>query len=583
MPQKILFVFILAVCFLSADAQAVNYFISPQGDDTHNGRSPEQAWATLQRARSAGVAPGDTVFIMGGTYTTAQYFHDGSGTIRGTQSAPIVFKAYGDSPAVFTLTGLGVDRRFFLFYHRNNDHITIDGYGYLNNEPLMLSFAGHEQTGALVQFGAASLGDPVDYTEGILIRGAEFDGSNHDYVESAIQLSHTRTSIVEDNYIHHMHKPTGSIPPGDGSQENQSTGYGLYLKSCELVTVRNNRIERCNHGSIYLEAVRGATPPSGHGSRYNKIINNVIDNRYGGGIYLSIHNPHHNLIDGNIIVRCGETTTFPKGAMQISGSMNTIRRNVVYNPGSQGIGVEAQSVIGYHNIADGNMIYNNTIYGCHKYNYMMLVKNWGSPDCSAERNTIVNNIFYKSHGYVDDSNGRDPEIQINLYDANDAHNWCDPNTSGCMPNGTNWGWNTFHNNCIRRNEQGADYYRLIIWARDATYGGGWNDFSLSTAQYTDPIAWANNIGEDPRLTNEYPDAYGLTNGWWYLQADSPCIDAGIPVYDTLGAYVESLYPGYGWGNLSYAGAAPDIGAHEFDGENPAPLSGPNIRIFPLNR
>jgi hypothetical protein len=55
------------------------------------------------------------------------------------------------------------------------------------------------------------------------------------------------------------------------------------------------------------------------------------------------------------------------------------------------------------------------------------------------------------------------------------------------------------------------------------------------------------------------------------------------VYDDNGAYVESLHPGYGWGNLSYAGTAPDIGAHESNGENPTPLSGPNIRINPTNR
>ena len=59
------------------------------------------------------------------------------------------------------------------------------------------------------------------------------------------------------------------------------------------------------------------------------------------------------------------------------------------------------------------------------------------------------------------------------------------------------------------------------------------------------------------------------------------IDFGsIQVSDANGATVQGLYPGYGWGTLPYSGTAPDMGAYEFGGENPAPLSGPNINILP---
>jgi len=141
----------------------------------------------------------------------------------------------------------------------------------------------------------------------------------------------------------------------------------------------------------------------------------------------------------------------------------------------------------------------------------------------------------------------------------------------------------FHNNCIRRNEQASEYYRLIAWARSSQCVGSYVDFSLSALQSADPVAWTGNIAEDPFIASEYPDQYGLFNGWWYLRETSPCIDAGIPVYDDIGASVESLHSGYGWGNLSYANGIPDIGAHEFEGENPAPLSGPNISISPTNQ
>jgi hypothetical protein len=99
-------------------------------------------------------------------------------------------------------------------------------------------------------------------------------------------------------------------------------------------------------------------------------------------------------------------------------------------------------------------------------------------------------------------------------------------------------------------------------------------WSIAGIQALDPSAWFNNIGLDPLLLNEYPDAYGQFNGWWALRAGSPCIDAGARINDYVGAYVNSLYPGYGWGNLTYRGTAPDIGAYEVNGENPSPLSSP---------
>jgi hypothetical protein len=582
MTKNALFVSMLVICFLSSSALAANYYLSPLGNDSFSGTSPGQAWSTLQHVRAVGIAAGDTVFIMGGTYAGYQYFHDGSGTIFGTRNNPIVFKAYGDSQAVFTLTGHPTDPRYFLFYHRNNDYIIIDGYGHLPPyNQYSLKLEGHEHSGALIQFGSSSLGDPVNYIEGIVIKGVEIDGAHHDLVDCAIMLRHIRKSVIEDNYIHHIHKPTGNILPGDNTERIQSTGYGIYLQSCELTLIRGNRIERCNHGSIYLEIVRGVSLPSGHPSRYNKVVNNVIENHYGGGIFLVI-NPHHNLVEGNIIMHCGETTDFSKPGVQLSGSNNVLRKNIIYNPSNQALVMEAQSVIGYHNIADNNLIYNNTIFGSW-YSFGMMVKNWSSESCSAERNTIANNIFYKSNGTILDSNGRQPEIVCNLYDANNLHNWCDPDQNGCLPTGTNWGWNRYYNNCIRRNNEGSNYNRLIIWARDASYGGGWNDYSLVLAESTSPVAWANNIGADPMITSESPDAFGMINGWWYLKEGSPCVDAGAPINDIIGAYVESLYPGYGWANMPYTGAAPDIGANEFNGESNPVFPAPRIRLSPNNR
>ena len=317
---------------------------------------------------------------------------------------------------------------------------------------------------------------------------------------------------------------------------------------------------------------------TGHPTRYCTIRDNVIEQHYGGGIYL-VPSAHHNLLEGNVITNCGETTTFGKPGIQVSGSNNSIRKNVIYNPESQPITMEAQVVIGTPFSADNNFIYNNTIYNCW-YGFGLLVKNNISPECSAEGNLIANNIFFGATGNYE---GRQTAMAFYLYDANADHNWCDPDIPQCLPYGTHWGGNAMLNNCIRRSDLGADDATLISWARDADYGGGWVGWDLAQVQATDPVAWGGNIGSNPVLRSESPETFGLTNGWWQIQETSPCVNAGITVYDEIGAYVASLNPEFGWGNLTYAGSAPDIGAYELDGENPAPLSGPFIRISPTSR
>jgi hypothetical protein len=581
MRRSLVCLFVSIMLSFPSIAFSANYYLSPTGSDGSTGTSPTQAWGTLQYAGTR-VEAGDTLFIMGGTYTNAQYLHDETGRLRGAAGNPIVFKAYGDSRAIFTSTGpnpLGRwYRSYFMFYNGNSDYIVIDGYGYLPpHAALSIKFEGHEDTQSLVWFD----GSATDYCEHITVRGVEIDGSQtsafsggSDDVEIGLVFAYCRMSEARDNYIHHIHHPTGEIPPGDGTEHVQGAGHGIYLMSSELLLIQNNRISRCNHGAMEVEITR----PDGHASRYNRIIGNVIEQYYGGGIYLPI-NAHHNLIEGNVIAHCGETTSFGKPAIQLSGSNNTIRKNVIHNPMNQPIRLEAQRVIGFVYIADDNLVYNNTIFGC-RYSLGIAVNNTSDPSCSVENNMFFNNIFYGSTGEVEDSGGREAEVTVDLYQSNELHNWCDPNASGCLPDGTHWGGNLFLNNCIRRNDLGESYPQLVLWARDATYGGGWTQWSLSLVQGSDPVAWMGNIGSNPLIMSEDPDSYGIDNGWWYLRETSPCIDAGIVVSDANGATVQTMYPGYGWGTLPYSGAAPDMGAYEFGGENPMPLSGPNINILP---
>ena len=237
-------------------------------------------------------------------------------------------------------------------------------------------------------------------------------------------------------------------------------------------------------------------------------------------------------------------------------------------------------------IVEENLVYNNTFFGGESHHIEMVLKNSGANSCANARvnnNVIANNILYKSWGLTNDVGNRAGELLLFLYDASAEANWIEPDQRDphVSPSSTNWGGNQFFNNCMRKDGYDADWGQTIIYVQDSDYGGQYT-FSIADIHNDDPIAWQNNIGDIPQLFSENPDAYGT--GWWHLSPTSPCVDRGRIIDDYNGAHVESLFPGEGWGNLTYLGTAPDIGAHESDGSNPAPLSAPNQnRLQPAPR
>lgn len=73
---------------------AATYFVSPDGDDARDGRSPAAAWRSVERVHRGPLGPGDVVaFARGGVWHTPL-----APTASGTHEAPLVLTAYGDGP-----------------------------------------------------------------------------------------------------------------------------------------------------------------------------------------------------------------------------------------------------------------------------------------------------------------------------------------------------------------------------------------------------------------------------------------------------------------------------------------------------
>ena len=75
------------------------FYVSPQGDDNHDGRSPSSPFGTLAHAVNV-VNPGDTVELMAGTYTGGMAIHR-----PGASNAWITLKPYRKEKAIIDAVG----------------------------------------------------------------------------------------------------------------------------------------------------------------------------------------------------------------------------------------------------------------------------------------------------------------------------------------------------------------------------------------------------------------------------------------------------------------------------------------------
>ncbi len=113
--KNILFVILLFL--ITTKVFSTNYYISNNGNNNYNGLTPDSAFLTIQFAADF-VSAGDSIFVLNGDYIGFDMRTSGS------QPAPIVFKAFGDSVRITThnpVTDDGVNIE-------NADWIVVDGF-----------------------------------------------------------------------------------------------------------------------------------------------------------------------------------------------------------------------------------------------------------------------------------------------------------------------------------------------------------------------------------------------------------------------------------------------------------------------
>ena len=320
---------------------ATTYYVSGQGSDRNDGLSKQSPFRSLQEAADR-TQPGDTVYVMNGTYSEADSFTNIL-TIRnsGKPNAWITYKAYpGDKPELKSHNWNAIEVK-------GASYIVIDGFDLEgNNGNVTLDYALAQKD---------NTNNPSTSGNGIGI--VESDES------PKIRSKHI---IIKNNNVYNF------------------GGGGIYTAPADYVTIENNQV----HGNAWYSpygnsgiSVRGGN--TDNNTRYKIIVrgNTVYDNKE-----LVPWFKVKAITDGNgIIVDTSRNTDEDVEGGAYTGR-TLIENNVVFNNGGRGI---------HSYLSDHIDILNNTTY---QNSQSPAIKGGEVTAVDSTDVRVFNNIIYATPG-----------------------------------------------------------------------------------------------------------------------------------------------------------------------------------------
>lgn len=238
----------------------------------------------------------------------------------------------------------------------------------------------------------------------------------------------------------------------------------------------------------------------------------------GGGIFYSNNNPASiALIQNNII--CNNTAQNGSGVSCSGPCSPVVKNNIIrnnLNNSTRGGGVYVGTFC--NAVIDSNLIYSNE------------ADNGGGVSCEgcfqAPYPVIANNIIYDNHANIEGGGANflvtGCNFVNNTFGANTAPKGAWVQIFNAYPTLQN---TIFHGMAaISGNEINIEYYS---WA-EILYCNVQGGQGAVTQDAGSTLVWMNNMDQDPLFAD--PD-----NGWYHLDCQSPCIDAG----DNLAAHLPS--------------------------------------------
>jgi Right handed beta helix region len=496
---------------------ASTYWVSPDGQaawTSCKGSVPLNGptACSLSTANSQAMA-GDTINLRGGTYSGQEISPSSSGT---SDSNRITYTAYNQESVIIRDSAYGI-------YIYKKSYITVNGISFYNLRRFMRIYAGHYNTISYDHFDTRSA-DSGDWV-GALIAD--------DYADST-PASENSTY----NWVHHC-----TFYRWVYGTYAEHRGGLLDIGSWEQTPVDESYYNLIEDNSFAY----GGHHTLGVYSKYNVIRNNYFHNEtnpanwaYEGYRDSITEGPvgGFNLYEGNRFGYSGGS------GLALRTPYNILRFNLFYQSASGGLQVVSSAAGQDH--ADYNRIYRNTFfYNGHQetdpgFQGGIYFANWSNQ--SPIGNIVNGNVFYDNmNGAVTYEGQVDPQVVLNNWDQNSVDplfvdlTASDPNNpslpdlhlqanSPCIDAGT------FPTQITSGSGSGAQFQ-----VGDARYfidGWGIPHVQADLIQLSD--------GQQARITN--------------INYDSNTITVDRVLSWTLNQGIS----------LAYMGAAPDLGAYEFE-------------------
>ena len=511
----------IAAVFLALTAASAGntYFVSASGNDSADGLSIKTAWKSLDKVGSVAFQPGDKVLFKGGDTWHGQLVLKGAGTAE----EPIILSSFGKGRPVINIgdaEGAGILLKNYGGWEISNFEIT---------------------SGAAPELGVTRQGIYVLVDE------------------PGVKAEHI---VIQDCFIHDIWGQLGGVRERSSailvSCRNRSREASADAPALNNVRIEGNRIERVDKTGIVTDNI-----VNGLLVRRNFMENLGGDGIIVGGSYRALvefNEIHRSCLRSGYLDLPGDDGWWPHTAAcwLIRCEESIMQFNEVYDTGREpgngdGFAYDfdfyCKRCIAQYNYSRDNHgflllmydIFENVArYNISQNDRTHLVQMQGS--LKDDRNMLYNNVFYVDHGTLD----------LDFFRGDHEEDAADIDELGAI----------FRNNIFYATGQGR--FRTV-YSLGETMVRSFDEVSkpnlpagsifLNNCYYG---PWKNGLPDDPealiadpKFTAPGTGGIGLnTLKGYMLQADSPCINAGmyIPNHggrDYFGNAVEDGHPDIG--------------------------------------
>jgi hypothetical protein len=362
-----------------ANSFAATYYVAPTGSDANDG-SIEHPFATVQRGQTA-VAPGDTIYLRGGTYTPAMdqiartmgayaLFTDLNKS--GTAEAPIHYFAYPGEKPVFDFSKIRPNGQRVTAFYVSGNFIHLKGFEVTGVQVTVL---GHTQSECFRVVGSNNTFEQLAMHDGMAIGLYLTAGSNNlilncDAYRNWDNYSEGDKGGNVDGFGGHPAKGgTGNVFRGCRAWFNSDDGYDC-INSAEAVTFENcwafyngysTEFRSLGDGNGFKGGGYGATavnrlpnPIPRHVVRFCLAVGNKANGFYGnhhiGGDDWISNTAYKNGVNFNMLARLDNNAT------DVPGYGHVMKNNLGYKGGTEVFNLSPENNEVSHNYFDLNLV-----------------------------------------------------------------------------------------------------------------------------------------------------------------------------------------------------------------------------------